>query len=317
MKISVIIPVYNVAPYLKRCVDSVTAQSYIDLEIILVDDGSKDESPAICDELASTDSRIIVIHKKNAGLSAARNSGIDIASGQYIMFVDSDDWIHPDYVKTLLQHLLDNQCKIAVGELFQCHDMIPYKELQTPALIIPQEEAIPRMLKGEWVSACGKLFERSIYQSVRFPEGRNNEDYAILVYLLEQCDKICYTPDIVYYYFVREGSITHSKLNPHSFDEYLNGIDVYNYCKGKYPQWADLALNNLIASIIKLTGASIWDKNYADKYHEMKAYYLKHKKEIHACSALSWKQKPFLWAMALGKPIHKLVITWYYHVYKA
>lgn len=311
-KVSVIIPVYNVALYLKRCVDSVTAQSYPYLEIILVDDGSKDESPLLCDQLAQADTRIQVIHKKNAGLSAARNSGIDIATGDYIMFVDSDDWIHPEYIQTLIRPMQETGARISMGEREVCHEVTKFQEHQKNYSIIPIDEAIPRMLKGEWISAWGKIYETSLFKSIRFPEGRNNEDYAILIYLFEQCEQICHTNDIVYYYFVREGSITHSKLNNHSFDEYINGQEIYNYCLQKYPQWSDLALFNLIASIIKLTGNCLMENKYPDKYLEMKNYYLEHKKEIMNCSVLELKYKPFLWTMGLGKCIHNMFVKWYY-----
>ena len=118
--VSVIIPVYNVELYLRRCVESVISQSYHNIEIILIDDGSKDSSGTICDELRNTDGRIVVIHQINAGLSAARNKGIDVSHGDYLAFVDSDDWIHPKYIETLLRSLREANSLMSIGDYIKC-----------------------------------------------------------------------------------------------------------------------------------------------------------------------------------------------------
>lgn len=310
-KISVIVPVYNVVTYLKRCVTSITNQTYKDLEIVLVDDGSSDGSGLLCDELAKDDERIVVIHQKNAGLSAARNVGLDIARGENIVFVDSDDWIHPRYVERMLEDMQKHQCKMAIGEMRRCQNTEIFDELEGCSTEILREEAIPRMLKGEWVSACGKMYHRSLFDDVRFPVGRNNEDYAILIYLFEKCETVCYTKDVIYYYFVREGSITRSLLNVHSFDEVINGKEVWEYCCTRYPQWSGLALFNLTASIIKLTGQCVMEHKYMEKYEEMKALFLSHRSTILDNPELSWKYKVFLWALLMGKPVHRMLMNLY------
>lgn len=308
-KVSVIIPVYNVAPYLNRCIDSVLAQTYKEWEIILIDDGSTDESPSICDNYGKMNKQIIVVHQKNAGLSAARNTGIDMATGNFIMFVDSDDWIHPKYIETLLSTMIINHSKMVIGEKKRCSKILPFEEHNQVAINIKKEEAIPRMLKGEWISAWGKLYEIDLFKNIRFPEGRNNEDYAILLYLFEQCEHITYTKNIVYYYFIREGSITNASLNLHSFDEVTNGEEVWNYCKMKYPQWSDLALFNLTASIIKLTSQCVENNMFISQYENMRCFILKYKKEILTNPVLKFKYKPFIWSLLAGRKSHKTFIN--------
>lgn len=311
MMVSVIVPVYNVVSYLQRCVDSIISQTYVDLEIVLVDDGSTDGCSNLCDEFAIKDSRIVVLHQANMGLSAARNAGIDIAKGEYLVFVDSDDWIHPQYVEILLGDMENLQCKMAIGEMKKCGNIVGCDAVREKAVVLSKEEAIPRMLKGEWVSAWAKMFHRSLFDDVRFPVGRNNEDYAILIYLFEKCENICYTKSVVYYYFVREGSISRSSLNDHSFDEVINGKEVWKYCKLKYPQWSGLALFNLTASIIKLTGKCLMEDKYLNKYEEMRDYFMINKGVFLTNPELAIKYKIFLWAMMIGKPFHKGLMTIY------
>lgn len=309
--ISVIVPVYNVEAYLERCVRSIMKQTFTYLDIVLVDDGSKDNCPALCDQLAEQDPRICVVHKKNGGLSSARNAGIDIAKGEYLIFVDSDDWLHPEYVENLYGEAIRSGNKIIIGEFVRISEHTGYGMLSRKFENIPMDKAIPRMLKGEWISACAKLYHRSLFDNIRFPIGRNNEDYAILVYLFEQCESVSYTKDVIYFYFSRVGSITHSSLNPHSFDEYINGIEVYDYCKQKYPQWADLALSNLAASIIKLTGQCLVENKFMEKYDEMREYACVHKLTILFNPSLNVKYKPFILSMMIGKSVHQCWLKFY------
>ena len=314
--VSVIIPVYNVELYLRRCVESVISQSYHNIEIILIDDGSKDSSGTICDELRNTDDRIVVIHQINAGLSAARNKGIDVSHGDYLAFVDSDDWIHPKYIETLLRSLREANSLMSIGDFIKCTTYKDFGDINNRYDVIKREEAIPRMLRGEWISAWAKLYHKSLFDSIRFPVNRNNEDYAILIYLFEKCTHICISKNILYYYFVREGSITHASLNIHSFDEVINGEEIWKYCKMKYPQWSDLALFNLTASIVKLSGLCIDNNNYWEKYNEMKDFIALNKDEILRNEQLPIKYKPFIWSFLLGKIYHRLFLK-LYRSYKA
>lgn len=311
--VSVIIPVYNVKEYLQRCIGSVLRQTYTDIEVILVDDGSTDGSGKLCDELRLEDGRIRVIHKPNGGLSSARNAGIEAASGDWLTFVDSDDSLHPDSLRLLLSDALVHNVKMAMGAHKRTSQPTDQETAQNDNIpqVIVIETAIPRMLRGEWISAWAKLYHRSLWENVRFPEGLNNEDYAILIRIFEQCEQVTYRKDVVYYYYIHEGSICRSKMNLHTFDEFQTGQMVWEFCKANYPQWANIALFNLSASIIKLTGQCITTGQFMEKYDEMKAYFNANKALILSNPELSTKYKPFLWTMSMGKVAHRIFVTLY------
>lgn len=309
--ISVIVPVYNVAPYLERCLESVLSQTIPTWEMILIDDGSTDGSDLICDRYASKDRRIRVIHQTNSGLSAARNKGIAMARGDYLTFVDSDDWIHPAYLEKLKAATRSCQCKIAMAGVLRCKQYMLSNLAETLPLRISRDDAIPRMLRGEWISAWAKLYHRSLFDDLLFPEKRNNEDYAILIYLFERCDVLCFLSEPLYYYFVRENSITNSPLNPHSFDEFFIGQDVWNHCLKVHPQWSSLALFNLTASIIKLSGQCVLENKYLEKYDQLRLFVSENKRLLLDNPELSFKYKPFLWALLAGKGLHRSLMHAY------
>ena len=207
--VSVIVPIYNVEKYLRTCVDSILTQSYSALEIILVDDGSTDSCPQICDQYAQQDPRIRVIHQKNAGLSAARNAGIDICRGEYLTFIDSDDFIHERLVELLLNACLSNDADIAVGDLERvpedsscdrCHASLP-----SPAVrcITGRDANFMIYDMSSWVriiTAWGKLFHRSLFEQVRFPVVRLHEDEALLYKLLYCAKRIALYDCPLYFY---------------------------------------------------------------------------------------------------------------------
>ena len=309
--VSVIIPVYNVELYLRRCVESVISQTYHNIEIILIDDGSEDSSAEICDELINIDKRIVVIHQRNAGLSAARNKGIEVSHGDYLTFVDSDDWIHPRCIEVLLRNLIETNSLMSICDYLKCKRNEGFGDLNLSYEIVCNEDAIQRMLKGEWISAWAKLYHKALFNCIRFPVNRNNEDYAILIYLFEECPFICVSKDILYYYFVREGSITHSSLNIHSFDEVINGKEIWIYCKRSNPQWSGLALFNLTLSIIKLTKQCVECNSFIEQYGDMRKFIIENKRDIFNNPNLSFKYKPFLWALLMGEKTHKLFISLY------
>lgn len=310
--VSVIVPVFNVVDYLERCFTSIRNQSWSDLEILLIDDGSTDGSSVVCDQVALKDDRIKVIHQANAGLSAARNVGLDLALGEYLTFVDSDDWVHPRYVETMMDSMRNRPALMSLCK-WASSSMIPEDSTPTGLVeMIGRDEAVPRMLKGEWVSAWAKLYHRSLFEGIRFPVGKNNEDYAILIHLFERCDTVCLIPDVLYYYFIRKGSITRSPLNTHSFDELDNGMEVWAYCRQKNPEWGNLALFNVTASIIKLSGACLLENRFPEKYREMRHFVAAHKKQIFGNPALPFKYHPFLWALMLGPAAQRPLMRAYY-----
>lgn len=211
-KISIIVPVYNTEEYLKRCVDSILAQSYTNIEIILVDDGSKDNSPAICDDYAIKDKRIVVVHKQNGGLSSARNAGLDVATGDYIGFVDSDDFISPDMYKNLMDHIDESGNVLSNVMYVRSYDdgkTAPSKVPHTTDKEISSIQfARELMLHTGDVSVCTKLFPKEIFNNIRFCEGKLNEDLLFILDILSKIEKINFIGEIGYYYFSRSGSIS-------------------------------------------------------------------------------------------------------------
>lgn len=215
--ISVIIPVYNVEKYLKKCVESVSSQTYKNLEIILVDDGSIDESGKMCDEFALKDYRIKVVHKDNGGLSSARNAGLDIASGQYISFVDSDDYISESYLDFLYNRIIEDHSEIVISGYTTCYEKNDIQKKFSSNT----NEVINKIQFWEWlvfgnrdnilygaVEAWSKLYIAEVFSELRFPE-IIHEDEAILYDVIDKCHRISVTDSIGYMYFQRSESIMH------------------------------------------------------------------------------------------------------------
>lgn len=251
--ISVIIPVYNSRETLLPSLSSVQNQTYSNLEIILVDDGSTDDSGELCDKFARADSRIKVIHQENRGLSAARNAGIDLSSGEYLAFVDSDDTIAPEMVSALYCSLSSNYVKLSacnfqeVKELdvqqplppqsslrplpsqaslqpplqpisqppSSAHMNSPEQSNSNSASIYSQAEALTLML-GEKIPimSCGKLYARELFAEIRFPVGKLYEDVGTTYRLILECEKIAYLPEPYYHYYQNPTSIIHQTFRP-------------------------------------------------------------------------------------------------------
>ena len=218
--VSVIVPVYNVKAYLKRCVYSIVAQSYKNLEILLIDDGSTDESGRLCDELSQQDDRIRVFHQANKGLSGARNKGLDEMRGDWVLFVDSDDYISPDCIEVLYS-LTGEGVEIVSGSLIRTKkadlDFEAIQENENTEIITGRKaiEIIygsgPKLLS---IVACGKLFGKNCFQKWRFREGIIHEDEELMWKLLYECNRIAVTQQIVYAYFMTANSIMRGGFSP-------------------------------------------------------------------------------------------------------
>lgn len=252
-KISVIVPVYKVEKYLDRCVESIVNQTYKNLEIILVDDGSPDNCPKMCDEWAKKDSRIKVVHKQNGGLSDARNSGIDTASGEYLCFIDSDDYIDINFVEVLFKNLADTESDMSICAFRKVYeDKINNGGKQTDIINVYQNEEIINFFLCkdllEKITACTKLYKKEIFDNLRFDVGRIYEDEFIAHKIYSKCKKIVTTTAKLYNYLMREGSITNK---PRYDERSLDGIyaieNRYNYFKNT--KFENIALNQLLKNI--------------------------------------------------------------------
>lgn len=252
-KVTVIIPVYNVQDYLARCIDSVLQQSYRELEIILVDDGSTDSSGAICDQYATRDHRISVIHKANGGLSSARNAGLDAMTGQQVTFIDADDAVHPQFVETLLNTMHSTCAQIAVSRWQVLkNDAKPRKVDVATATCrtFSQQEAIMSVFYQHQLnhSACSRLFQASLFKSLRFPEGKLYEDLAIIYPLLRSVDAVALVSAPMYYYYMhRSGSIINTvTLQRTQVLEHLNNI--MQQVEQETPQYVPAVRSRLLSA---------------------------------------------------------------------
>lgn len=208
--ISIIVPIYKVEKYLCRCIDSILAQSYSNTEIILVDDGSPDNCPTICDEYAQKDKRVSVIHKKNGGLSDARNAGINAAQGDFITFVDSDDWIAPTFIESLYDSILKAEADIAICEFSKESSYCIHKPDSTSYKSLTSKQALLELLQNQrtvFATAWCKLYKADFFKTIRYPVGKFHEDEFVTYKLYYAAKKICYIQQKLYYYFQRNDSI--------------------------------------------------------------------------------------------------------------
>lgn len=312
--ISVIVPVYNVESYIYRCIDSILNQTYVNLEIILVDDGSPDNCGHICDEYAQKDNRIIVIHQSNGGLSAARNAGLNKCTGKYIGFVDSDDCIHPEMYERLYKDICKYQVRLAFCHPNMCRGTIPVVDENLPSECRNKEYVILKSMTEQiWWSAWTKLYERSLFDNIRYPEGKTNEDYAITMYIYDMCDRIVVNYNKLYNYCIRENSICTSPLNLNKFDQIDNTLEVMLYMSDKHPGWKQAAESVFFTTLIKLLGMTIenTEKKYNQKkrevFHYIKTYYA----SIMSNPYVLFKQKIMFTAARISPLCFKLLFRLY------
>ena len=296
-KISVIVPVYNVEQYLERCVDSIINQTYTNLEIILVNDGSTDNSGKLCDELAKKDERIRVIHKENGGLSDARNRGIEEAESDLVGFIDSDDYIDNDMYEILLKNLNNTDADLSMCALYDVYNNTPEAQVTNKETWkLSSEQAIKMVMEAKILSvtAVNKLYRKSLFSDLKFEVGKIAEDAFIMIKLLDKCEKIVATNEKKYYYVHRENSITTSKYrknNMHVIEAYERFYDFVelNYPRiidaayfKKYPKLKDVAQTRMNWAYFYVLDRLLLDDNYNDKELENKliSYLKNHRKDI-------------------------------------
>lgn len=304
--ISVIVPIYKVEPYLRRCVDSILAQTYHDIEVILVDDGSPDNCPEMCDEYAAQDERIKVIHKANGGLSSARNVGLDAASGDWVSFIDSDDWIEPDMYEILLQNAENANAEISVGgvndELVDHDRVIVTKTTYHGALkqeTLSPTEAMARYFTTSW-AAWDKIYRKELFQTIRFPVGEINEDEAIVLKLLDTCTAVSYTNQVFYHYIHRAQSITTSAFSEKKLAWYRHCQDNLRWVQQHHPELTAFAEKRLCSSILwTLREIALSPRNFneiADSLqHDIRSNYHRYRK-----CALRKSERARLWLLRVA-----------------
>ena len=283
--ISIIVPVYRVEELIRKCVDSLIQQRYEELEIILVDDGSPDNCGSICDEYKKVDSRIKVVHKCNGGLSSARNAGLDIATGDYIGFVDSDDYVHRDMYYNMIRFMNENECNIVECGVNIIRDgkIISYEKKENE--VITGEEATLRHLNSKSsntiprVAVWSKLYKREFWTNNRFPEGKIHEDYLLTSMALNEAQRVGIINEGLYYHVAdNKGSIMNSGFGEKDLyleTQYMSRIDYYKESKAS-KEIIDIAERKYFETLLSLC----WRCHFAGMRNDELRYLSMIKKDI-------------------------------------
>lgn len=274
--ISVIVPIYNVEKYLEKCLSSICGQTYKNLEILLIDDGSTDHCGEICDAYAGKDPRIQVLHQSNQGLSAARNVGIDHASGDYLGFVDGDDWIEPVMFQTLLDAVIQHRADIAACQFRYVFSNGTSKFQPVRPFEAEGRQIMVLLLKGEQIQdyVCNKLFSAQLFDSVRFPVGKTFEDISTTYRLFERATRLVSLSEPLYWYVQRESGIVQSGLLKNEMDCYWAKYERYQTLSTGFPDGVPAMLDGLAQSAVKVWGC-VWKERKLAK-----AQYRQELKEI-------------------------------------
>lgn len=277
--ISIIVPVYKVEKYIRKCINSIINQTYKNIEVILVDDGSPDECGKICDEYKEKDNRIKVIHKKNGGLSDARNAGLDICNGEFVCFIDSDDYVLENYIEYLYMILKENNANISCCNFEYIYDNKIVKEFKNDKEKIHNYDKINALMellyqKNIDTSMWAKLFDIKLFDNIRFPYGKIYEDFAVFYKLLLKTNKLVYSNQKKYLYLQREESILSTPFSDR--DLYMITIikEMYNEIIINYPELQD-ALNSRILNmdfyLIRRMNKREYRKEYKDLVNDIKS----------------------------------------------
>ena len=318
--ISVIVPVYNVEKYLERCVKSIAAQTYKDLEILLIDDGSTDKSGKMCDDFQQTDSRIKAFHKQNGGLSDARNYGIEHSAGEFISFVDSDDYIDEKMLETLHRLITENDADLAVCsamDVFEGKEVTQVKEIKE--FNLNKVESYKYMLRGDGIpSACNKLYKRQTVGNVRFPVGKLYEDGFFTPQILKRVEKTAVTSKPMYYYFRRADSITTKPFRKGDLDV----IEAYDKCvkqvKELCPEalpYAEFRYRNAYFNVLdKMLMRD--DCKEIPEYKQVVKYLKKHTVQIVKDPGIGKMRKIAAVALKFSVPLYKKILLTKRKIYK-
>lgn len=261
--ISIIVPVYNLETYLRKCIESIQKQTYTNLEIIIIDDGSTDNSPGICDELAEKDSRIKVFHKLNGGISSARNFGISVTSGDYILFVDSDDYIEENLCQKVINVFEEQNVDIVIFNsdiVDENGNSIGSIKSNCYDKVLNREEALKRLIQHEFSDYFwNKAYKKHLFNGITIPEGYYMEDMATTYKLFLNAEKIYCINEKLHNYLKRQNSIVNAVSLKLINDTFVAQISRYNHLKDIYPEIALKGFFNVALSARALYDRSLWE----------------------------------------------------------
>ena len=302
--ISIIIPVYKVEKYIHRCLESVINQTYTNLEVILIDDGSPDDCGKICDEYAKKDNRIKVVHKQNGGQSEARNQGLEIASGEYIGFVDSDNYIKEDMFEVLYKTMLKYDADITICNIVKTNNatnecLENYKDIE----IYDKSNSMQKLLNNHITNYIyNKLYKRELWEGIHFPVGKILEDMDVMYRIIEKAKKIICTNKTEYYYFIRQDSSI-AKIDVKVTKDLRNVVNKrYQYLKKERPDLIDLLIITRMFNIIQyhdnLAHCNEYkiykSKEFIEEYNFYKKNFRNYKKELYKGKSSRKKIEMFL-----------------------
>ena len=287
-KISVIVPVFNVESYLEKCVKSIIEQTYKNLEVILVDDGSTDKSGLLCDELKQQDYRIKVIHKTNGGLSDARNEGIRVSTGKYLSFVDSDDYLERTALEQMMQAILISRSEIAICNIMRFYDDGCAEEFYNPT---DNQEVLEGMRRFDTLnqpSVCNKLFDAKLFTNISFPFGKFYEDTYIYHELLYKANKVVLTGKTGYWYLSRKGSILGRPQFSNRYFHFIEAVYMRTIflIKKDIQPFGYEAFLSLYAALANAEKNIDYNLN-KDDFHKARKYYKQ------ACNQIDYKKAEF------------------------
>lgn len=318
--ITVIVPVYKAEHYLEKCIQGLLRQTHQNLEIILVNDGSPDNSGAMCDSFAKRDARIRVIHKENGGASSARNAGLNAMRGDYVGFIDSDDWIEPNMFEHMLSLLTAHHAQIAAcglqcdygngttvyfnGNYPHCKDVEVYSRLDALREAIIGRKITPSM--------CDKMLKASIFQNLRFREGTVNEDFELVPQCIELADTVVYDPLPLYHYVIDGESVTHGTFKKSRFTEAQVSRNLMAHYQEHYPSLYPYALAKHAEICMNLVQASAADNAFAEERKDLIAE-VRAMKKRRFFRFLDRKNQFKLILFSLSVPLFVRAMTRYYN----
>ncbi len=322
--ISVIIPVYNAGSFLRKCLDSVVNQTYKDLQIILVNDGSTDGSGDICDEYAGKDDRIQVFHQENRGLSQARNAGLILAEGEYITFIDSDDYIETDTYSTVNQAIIDNSFP----------DLIFYREksvdIKGKTVYIQGDTPTEKILKkdkkfaenriiGELINGvCDKVFKAELINGLSFEAGKMyGEDFRFNLEMLKRVNSVVYIDQIKYSYVMNAESVTHQAFNPNSFDQVYFKDWVAGMVRDNFPEYVKISEKRAFLARLRMCRPLYWERienQYRKQLKEYDQYMQEHYKIIK--KEMNFREKIEYVLYMYLKPLYRVFLICVYRMRK-
>ena len=272
--VTIVVPVYKVEKYIDRCIKSILNQTYKNLEIILVDDGSPDNCGKICENYAQKDKRIKVVHKENGGLSDARNAGISISNGKYISFIDSDDYIDPEYIELLYKTIKKDKSDMAISshKVIYENGTVLEKATKEESILKPKE-VLKRILYDDGIdlSAWAKLYKIELFKEIRYPKGRLFEDAATTYKLVDKCEKISIISRSTYNYIIRGNSITNVNFSEKKMDLIISTEEMCKYVKKKYPDLEEATNRRLMYAYLS-TLTQLVKSNEKNENAEKKLY---------------------------------------------